>query len=145
VVVGLSFAFAAASANNVAWVIDAMGIIPTVIAVFGYFPQYVELYKTRNPHGVSLVFLTIDLIGAAFAIAALFLADEFIIVASLLYFSIALCSSILFTATVSLRIVQWRQAKRTKDLESVGDRTIVPPTETEVQTMSVQDVKLEAV
>jgi uncharacterized protein with PQ loop repeat len=138
VVTGLSFAFSAASNHNVAWVIDAMGVIPTVIAVLGYFPQYVELYKTRNPYGLSLLFLIIDLVGSGFAIAALCLTNEFLVVAALLYCSIALCSLILSTSVVTLRILRWRQAKT---LAGASTSTIVlPPDENEMV-----EVKLEAV
>jgi hypothetical protein len=74
----------------VKWPTLVLGIIPGVFIALGFAPQYYELYMTRNPDGLSTLFLFIDSLGAIFSIVTLMLHDTFDWVAFAIFFPVVL-------------------------------------------------------
>jgi len=75
---GLVYGLRAALAHNLSVVVDVVGIIPIAITAIGYIPQYSELITGRaNPHGLSLLFLTLLVAGSIAYIISLAFHDTF--------------------------------------------------------------------
>ncbi|KAJ2961386.1 hypothetical protein NQZ79_g3409 [Umbelopsis isabellina] len=56
-------AFKVAQARQVDWVHWLFGVIPVVLIIIGFIPQYWEIFATRKVHGISHVFLVMDFLG----------------------------------------------------------------------------------
>ncbi|KAF2104489.1 hypothetical protein NA57DRAFT_70693 [Rhizodiscina lignyota] len=58
--------------HGVSWPIDMLSIIATVMLAIGLLPPYWEIYKCKGRVvGLSMRFLTIDILGALFSLLAL--------------------------------------------------------------------------
>ncbi|KAG2177166.1 hypothetical protein INT43_007823 [Umbelopsis isabellina] len=60
---GFITAFKVAEARQVDWVHWLFGVIPVVLIIVGFLPQYWDIFATRKVHGISHVFLTMDFLG----------------------------------------------------------------------------------
>lgn len=61
------------------------GIFSSVVIAVGLFPQYWEIYKHKEVIGISLVFMTIDLLGGVFNDLSLAFKPKFDVIAALTY------------------------------------------------------------
>lgn len=59
------------------WPFLLLGSISLVFFAIGYIPQYITIFSTMRVEGVSLVFLSIDMIGSIFSIASLAMQQNF--------------------------------------------------------------------
>ncbi|KAF8889356.1 PQ loop repeat-domain-containing protein [Infundibulicybe gibba] len=61
------------------------GIASCVLISAGLLPQYYEIYQTRRVLGVSMLFMTIDILGGVFSDLSLAFRDDFDILAGIAY------------------------------------------------------------
>ncbi|SAL95482.1 hypothetical protein [Absidia glauca] len=69
--VGLTFAYRLAEANGNSRAIEFFGVVPVVSILFGFLPQYWDIFKHRRVEGVSHVFLFMDFFGSVFSTISL--------------------------------------------------------------------------
>ncbi|CAG8577332.1 3983_t:CDS:2, partial [Paraglomus occultum] len=60
-----------ANEKGITWPKTTLGIIPTVILLCGFIPQFYEIYRAKMVQGVSLIFIALDISGAAFSTLSL--------------------------------------------------------------------------
>ncbi|GBC08188.1 hypothetical protein RclHR1_07960004 [Rhizophagus clarus] len=78
-----------ANTRNVDWVQTFVGIIPVVLLVIGFVPQYIEIYQLKRVIGISLIFMSLDILGGLFSLLSLvFRPPPFDILASFTYLSV---------------------------------------------------------
>jgi lipid-A-disaccharide synthase-like uncharacterized protein len=61
------------------------GVFAAILIATGLVPQYVEIIKRKEVIGISLVFLTVDILGGVFSDLSLVFRDKFDIVAAMSY------------------------------------------------------------
>jgi len=61
------------------WSIEIIGIIAAVLTTFGFVPQVIKSYKTKNVEGISLTMYLVMFLGLLFWLAYGFLIDSFAI------------------------------------------------------------------
>ncbi|MEN8123909.1 MAG: SemiSWEET transporter [Bacteroidota bacterium] len=61
------------------WSIEIIGIIAAVLTTFGFAPQVIKSYKTKNVEGVSLTMYLVMFFGLIFWLIYGFLIDSFAI------------------------------------------------------------------
>ncbi|CAG8536899.1 35597_t:CDS:2 [Gigaspora margarita] len=87
--------------------------VPSTLGIIGYVPQYYEIYRRKAVCGISLIFLSIDMLG--FALSALSLAfnpPPYNLSAALYYFSAIALDLIIIILYYFLNIL-----RKKKDLE----------------------------
>jgi hypothetical protein len=60
-----------AQSRQIDWVRWLFGVIPVVLIVIGFLPQYWEIFVSKRVHGISHVFLAMDFLGSIFSILSL--------------------------------------------------------------------------
>ncbi|CAG8479233.1 8045_t:CDS:2, partial [Paraglomus brasilianum] len=60
-----------AEEKEITWPKTTLGIIPTAILLCGFIPQFYEIYHAKMVQGISLIFMALDISGAAFSILSL--------------------------------------------------------------------------
>ncbi|RIB18829.1 PQ loop repeat-domain-containing protein [Gigaspora rosea] len=91
------FGIRLANKKNIDWPKTVTGIIPTVLVFIGYVPQFYEIYRRKIVCGISLIFLAIDMLGAAFsALCLAFNPPPFDAYAASFYFAIFTLDLIIF-------------------------------------------------
>ena len=61
------------------------GIFASVVISAGLLPQYWEIYKYKEVIGISLIFMTVDLLGGVFSLLSLVFKDHFDVIAGVAY------------------------------------------------------------
>ncbi|KAI8820273.1 uncharacterized protein EV422DRAFT_532246 [Fimicolochytrium jonesii] len=51
--------------------VTAMGIMPTILIIGGFLPQYIDIFRTSIVDGISQPFLLMDILGAVLSLIAL--------------------------------------------------------------------------
>lgn len=65
--------------------IDFFGIFASILIALGLFPQYWEIIQRKEVIGISLPFLTIDVLGGLFSDLSLIFRDKFDVIAAIAY------------------------------------------------------------
>ncbi|RIB19431.1 PQ loop repeat-domain-containing protein [Gigaspora rosea] len=98
-----------AEKKNIDWPKTVSGIIPTILSFIGYVPQYYEIYCRKIVCGISLIFLAIEMLGAAFSVLSLaFNPPPFNTYAALLYFAMFTMDLIIF---ILYYLLNWMHKK----------------------------------
>ncbi|CAG8483582.1 9100_t:CDS:10 [Acaulospora morrowiae] len=109
----------AASDRDIRWPETLCGIIPVVFIITGFIPQYYEIYRKGLVCGISLLFMTIDILGAIFSTISLaFRPPPFDTLASVCYISVFILDSII---VLLYYLLKWLHEKRT--LDTKGEET----------------------
>ncbi|KAG0211988.1 hypothetical protein BGX33_003947 [Mortierella sp. NVP41] len=122
--VGAVYATRAGIDRNVKGTVEAAGIIPIVLLVLGFVPQYIDIYRDRSVVGVSMAFIAADAAGAIFSIISLIFRSEFDLLATLNYVAVLICDLIVVAFYVYYNkmnpsLARVREVKDT-DLENGG-------------------------
>ncbi|KAG0365500.1 hypothetical protein BGX24_004125 [Mortierella sp. AD032] len=80
--------------HNVPGTVEAAGIIPILLLVLGFIPQYIDIYRDRSVVGVSMAFIAADAAGAIFSIISLCFRSEFDLLATCNYIAVLVCDAI---------------------------------------------------
>ncbi|KAK3844553.1 MAG: PQ loop repeat-domain-containing protein [Linnemannia gamsii] len=92
--VGAVYATRAGINHNVPGTVEAAGIIPILLLVLGFIPQYIDIYRDRSVVGVSMAFIAADAAGAIFSIISLCFRSEFDLLATCNYIAVLVCDAI---------------------------------------------------
>ncbi|KAF9344308.1 hypothetical protein BGX26_004540 [Mortierella sp. AD094] len=82
--------------NQVKGTTVAAGVIPIVLVVLGFMPQYADIYRDKSVVGVSMAFIAADAMGAVFSIISLCFRDTIDILATLTYVMVLVCDLTVF-------------------------------------------------
>jgi uncharacterized protein with PQ loop repeat len=63
--------------HEVTWATTAIGIIPTVLYIVGFIPQWINFWRVRCGYGISVVFVAMDIIGCTLPVISLAFHHEF--------------------------------------------------------------------
>ncbi|KAF9130218.1 hypothetical protein BGW39_003312 [Mortierella sp. 14UC] len=111
--------------NNTPGTVEAAGIIPILLLVLGFIPQYIDIYRDRSVVGVSMAFIAADAAGALFSIISLIFRSEFDILATCNYIAVLVCDLVVVVFYVYFNkmhpeMARCRDAGDDKDLEHGG-------------------------
>lgn len=70
------------------------GVFAAILIATGLLPQYVEIIKRKEVIGISLIFLTVDILGGIFSDLSLVFRDKFDVVAAMSYNLIIVSSAL---------------------------------------------------
>ncbi|EIW59792.1 uncharacterized protein TRAVEDRAFT_28795 [Trametes versicolor FP-101664 SS1] len=123
--VGMIFAiFPSYRAGNMAPV-RFFGIFSTILISGALLPQYYEIYKHKEVIGISLIFMSVDLLGGVFNDLSLAFKDEFDIVAGVTYSLVVLLDGIVILCAFILNPLARRRRKRLAAAESAASADVV--------------------
>ncbi|KAJ3517762.1 hypothetical protein NLJ89_g311 [Agrocybe chaxingu] len=91
---------------------DFFGIFASVLLSLAIFPQYREIYKYKEVIGISLVFISIDIMGGIFNNLSLAFKEEFDIIASVMYSAVVVLESVIVIAALILNPRAHRRRRR---------------------------------
>jgi uncharacterized protein with PQ loop repeat len=63
--------------HQVTWATTAIGIIPSVLYVIGFIPQWLNFWRMRCGYGISVAYVAMDIIGSILPVISLAFHDEF--------------------------------------------------------------------
>ncbi|KAJ7097057.1 hypothetical protein B0H15DRAFT_824673 [Mycena belliarum] len=82
--------------------VQFLGLFSSVLFVLGLLPQYVEVWRRREVVGISILFMTCDMLGGMFSDLSLVFKSEFDVIAGMSYTLVIVCPTI-FTSPAVLR------------------------------------------
>ncbi|RIA86977.1 PQ loop repeat-domain-containing protein [Glomus cerebriforme] len=69
--VGAVYGIRYANSKDINWPETIIGIIPVVLLIIGFVPQYIEIFQAKRVIGISLIFMALDMSGALFSVLSL--------------------------------------------------------------------------
>nr|CAG8475020.1 8067_t:CDS:2 [Entrophospora candida] len=111
--------------HNVKWPEVLVGILSVVLLTSGFMMQFIEIYRIKLVRGVSLIFLTIDMLGSVFSIVSLvFRPPPFDLLASFTYVSVLVCDVVIIILYYLLNWIDSRRCHENSLKEELGDNTV---------------------
>jgi len=99
--------------------IDFFGIFSSIILAAGLLPQYWEIIKRREVIGISIPFITIDLLGGVFSDLSLVFRPKFDAIAAAAYTVIIVMDGLIIIAAVILNPLARRRRRLEAERESI--------------------------
>lgn len=114
--------------------ITFFGVFASILIAIGLLPQYMEIIKRKEVVGISLIFLTIDILGGLFSDLSLVFRNHFDIVAAILYTLVIVMDSVVLVAAV---ILNPRAEKRRREGRGIMlTETLTETTENTIQILN---------
>jgi uncharacterized protein with PQ loop repeat len=88
------------------WPFILLGSMSLTFFAIGYIPQYMEIFTTMKVEGISLVFLSIDILGSVFSIASLAMQQNFEPISGACYIVVFVLDGLII---VLYYVLPWRQ------------------------------------
>ncbi|KAI0687151.1 PQ loop repeat-domain-containing protein [Cerioporus squamosus] len=124
--VGMIYAITPAyNAGNMAPV-QFFGIFSTILIAGALLPQYYEIYKHKEVIGISILFMTVDLLGGVFNDLSLAFKDDFDVVAGVTYSLVVLLDGIVILCALILNPMARRRRKREAAAASTAGPELEP-------------------
>ncbi|KIK60892.1 hypothetical protein GYMLUDRAFT_597934 [Collybiopsis luxurians FD-317 M1] len=93
--------------------VDFFGIMSSVLIAVSFIPQYYEIYRRREVIGISIIFMTVDLLGGVFSYLSLaFKSGRFDAVAAVTYTMVVVTDSVVIVAAWILNPSASRRRRR---------------------------------
>ncbi|KAI0726753.1 hypothetical protein C8Q72DRAFT_498431 [Fomitopsis betulina] len=92
--------------------VEFFGIASSVVIAVGLLPQYYEIWKHREVIGISVPFMTIDMLGGVFNDLSLAFKDKFIVLASITYTLVVVMDLVVIVLAFILNPRARRRRKR---------------------------------
>ncbi|ORX47207.1 hypothetical protein DM01DRAFT_1327221 [Hesseltinella vesiculosa] len=124
---GLVFAFRRAALDDNQHAIQFFGVLPVVLILLGFMPQYMEIIYHRRVLGISHVFLFMDFFGSVFSTISLAFRPTIDTLSLVNYICIAIFDCGIWTLYYVFR---WFPALQKKDDEALSTDTVHSPPET---------------
>ncbi|TFK39954.1 PQ loop repeat-domain-containing protein [Crucibulum laeve] len=112
---------------------DFFGIFASVLISVALFPQYWEIYKHKEVVGISLVFISIDILGGIFNDLSLVFKEEFDIIAAVCYSLVVVLDGVILIAAMILNPLARGRRRREAEMAALEDTTI-PSTPCELES-----------
>ncbi|EAU90598.2 PQ loop repeat protein [Coprinopsis cinerea okayama7 len=89
-------------------ILQFCGIFASILIAVALFPQYWEIYKLKAVIGISLVFISIDILGGVFNDLSLVFKEEFDVIAACQYTVVVVLDSVIILAAGFFKVKDWR-------------------------------------
>ncbi|KAF5373268.1 hypothetical protein D9615_007478 [Tricholomella constricta] len=100
--------------------IDFFGVFASVLIAAGLLPQYWEIYKRKEVVGISILFITIDLLGGVFSDLSLIFRPKFDIIAAVAYSLVIVMDGLIVIAAMILNPRARKRRRLEAERESVS-------------------------
>ncbi|CAE6470783.1 unnamed protein product [Rhizoctonia solani] len=94
------------------WPTRVMGIMSALLIALGLLPQYWEIWKRKEVVGISMLFMSVDMLGGVFSVLSLVFQAEFDSVAAVSYILVVVLDGIVVLAALILNPIANRRRKR---------------------------------
>lgn len=105
----------------------AFGIISAVLLAGALLPQYYEIYKYKEVKGISITFITIDMLGGIFCVLSLAFKTELDGIATANYSAVVLLDGIVIILAL---ILNPRARRRRKAVDDENEKALRSGTNT---------------
>lgn len=105
-----------------------LGLVPSILTALAYIPQMYELWVTKNPYGISIIFLLVDMSGALCFFLSLVLFPDVDWLAATTYLIVLSFNSGILITCVTWRFVQSRRLKQETAIIEEGTVEIMSET-----------------
>ncbi|CAO3658333.1 unnamed protein product [Umbelopsis ramanniana] len=124
---GLVTAFRVAQDRQVDWVHWFFGVIPVVLIIIGFLPQYWDIFVDKRVHGVSHVFLAMDFLGSIFSILSLAFRETFDVLDAINYVAVAVLDLGIFSLYYIFEWYHKRKGRKASEIdeEKGTDSTVI--------------------
>ncbi|KZT09864.1 uncharacterized protein LAESUDRAFT_722014 [Laetiporus sulphureus 93-53] len=114
--------------------VEFFGILSSVLIAIALLPQYWEIYRRREVVGISVPFMTIDMLGGVFNDLSLAFKSEFNVIAGVTYSLVVVMDGVVILLALILNPLARRRRKRA----ALAECSEVPPLAQE-QSSDAQD------
>ncbi|KAG8690529.1 hypothetical protein FRC11_010944 [Ceratobasidium sp. 423] len=94
------------------WPTRVMGIMSALLIALGLLPQYWEIWKRKEVVGISMVFMSVDMLGGVFSVLSLVFQAQFDSVAAVSYILVVVLDGIVVLAALILNPIARRRRER---------------------------------
>jgi len=92
------------------------GVSISVLLVAGLLPQYVEIYRLGEVKGISIPFMTVDLLGGVFSTLSLVFKTKFDVLAGVAYTLVVVLDGVVILLALVLNPIARRRRARAQDV-----------------------------
>ncbi|GBE86624.1 hypothetical protein SCP_0905030 [Sparassis crispa] len=92
--------------------VEAFGILSSAIISLALLPQYYEIYKHREVVGISVTFMTVDMLGGVFSDLSLAFKQKFDVIAAVTYSLVVVLDGIVIVLALILNPLAAKRRKR---------------------------------
>ncbi|CAE6466749.1 unnamed protein product [Rhizoctonia solani] len=105
------------------WPTRVMGIMSALLISLGLLPQYWEIWKRKEVVGISMLFMSVDMLGGVFSVLSLVFQAQFDAIAAVSYVLVVVLDGIVVLAAFILNPIARRRRERevTGASGTVGD------------------------
>ncbi|TFK74938.1 hypothetical protein BDN72DRAFT_600536 [Pluteus cervinus] len=96
----------------------SFGIMSSVLIAAGLLPQYYEIYKCNEVLGISMAFMTIDILGGVFSVISLTFKSDFETLACIAYSLVIVLDFVIVVAAFVLNPRAQRRRRQSLQLDS---------------------------
>ncbi|CAE6456916.1 unnamed protein product [Rhizoctonia solani] len=94
------------------WPTRVMGIMSALLIALGLLPQYWEIWKRKEVVGVSMLFMSVDMLGGVFSVLSLVFQAQFDAVAAVSYVLVVVLDGVVVLAALILNPIAKRRRER---------------------------------
>jgi UDP-N-acetylmuramyl pentapeptide phosphotransferase/UDP-N-acetylglucosamine-1-phosphate transferase len=99
-----------------------LGIFTSVLIAAGLIPQYIEIYKRKEVIGLSMTFISVDILGGVFSILSLAFKKEFDALAAVAYITVIVMDTVIVVAAIILNPRAKRRRAHEQEQEQDQER-----------------------
>jgi len=112
--------------------IQFFGVLTSVLIALGLLPQYWEIFQRREVVGISIPFITVDLLGGVFSLLSLVFRPKFDALAGVAYSLVVAMDALVVIAAMILNPIVRRRRRREASEQEGAEQT--PPRREEPRT-----------
>ncbi|PCH44423.1 PQ-loop-domain-containing protein [Wolfiporia cocos MD-104 SS10] len=120
---------------------EFFGILSSVIIAVALLPQYWEIYKRREVVGISVLFMTVDMMGGVFSDLSLAFKSSFNIIAGVTYSLVVVMDGLVILLALILNPLTKRRRKRA-EAATASSANVVPPSTNDMHEGGPTDIEL---
>ncbi|CAE7194992.1 unnamed protein product [Rhizoctonia solani] len=98
--------------NGDVWSLRTFALISAILLSCGLLPQYWEIWKRKEVVGVSILFMTIDLLGGVFSAVSLVFREAFDVFAAVPYLLVVVLDGLVIALAIILNPLARRRRRR---------------------------------
>ncbi|KLO19084.1 PQ-loop-domain-containing protein [Schizopora paradoxa] len=106
------------------------GVATSVVLSAGLLPQYLEIYRLGEVKGISIPFMTVDLLGGVFSALSLVFKSKFDVLAGVAYSLVVVLDAVVVLLALILNPIARRRRARLENTTSNGESRFITHMET---------------
>lgn len=100
------------------------GVMASIILAVGLLPQYGEIIRFREVKGISMFFITIDMLGGVFSLLSLVFREKFDVLAAVAYSLVVVLDGVVIILAVILNPRAERRRRRVAQENADGESQV---------------------